>query len=133
MRKFYLGIFLIGIFFFLVLFLNYKRNNGKYFLNEIYQMNYSIEMPISNAKEAVQYLKNLGIIDHSAIEKAESQTELINNWIVYSKKINIKGINEKIWAVEIRSRGVMPSYSCFYSFDKEGNILNRSSDCRWNK
>ena len=91
---------------------------------------YPINYPIDNPREAIEVLKNKNQIDFAELEKIKASVNFDIDLIFMAKK------ESNNWSVLITTKGVLPSYSCEYLLDINGEPVQQSyiiKGCNWNK
>lgn len=110
-----IGVIFLAILIWLFL-INIKSSEDIYKkeFNEIKELKLSkVELPINTNKEAAIYI----LQDEELMEKVQSvRGRGWKNWQVESYKI------KDLWSVKIQSLDYIPSYICYFKFDKDGNF-----------
>ena len=125
---------IIGIIIFLVIFIMasyyfYSSNHQSFDYSDIIN-DYNVELPINSPREAIEYAKDNNIINQSSLNEVKEDTQYLSGWEIFSDKVDSN------WQIKIVSIGVIPTYSCIYSFDKDGDAITENfvlKECGWNK
>ena len=101
---------------------------GENYSLEDLKSDFLIEYPIDSLREAFEVLKNdpsKNLIQN--LEETESGPDFDFDWTISGQK------QENNWLIIIETNGVLPSFSCEYLIDENGESLSVVKECGWNK
>ena len=94
----------------------------------------NIKHPLLTKTDAICHAVSIEQIVTS-LHRAQELAKKQEIYIKWNAKAEIT--REGIWIVEIKSKGMLPSYGCKLSFDKDGKLINiqgkEDISCRYNK
>ncbi len=104
--------------------IRFNYHNCQYDI-QVIQSIATTDLQIKTKREAIFIAIEKGILQRPEYKGTQEAVGTDLGWSISAYK------NPENWAVHLKTRGILPSYTCRMYLDSQGNLLNER--CEWNK